>query len=436
MTITETEDGRLVTIARLTSDQAVGQINNVLKGYENVNQLCFDGIDMNRTVCKALEGRLLQPNKNLISLRFVDCSFYYSYVKDLPDAPPKKQADMTETNDLEDALNNQRLFVQSTPRYRGPGLFFEMSSIRSLVSLRVCSGIITGRMVEGIAEELSQTTVLEELSFSGCRRLDFPSIEFLARGLGSNKSIQALDFGDAHLSDERMSMLLSHLCIPAIRRLDLSNNSVGFRTLEVLATNVLPNCKDLQLLDLSLQRRSLDMQILAPALQHSSLKQLNLTDSQLRDEDVVALVDALVEPNAKLCDLNLSKNRLVTSASLMYLAERLPDIKCLKRLNIRKMTDYKSRHVLNALVKGLQSNTNLMLLRNNVFLVVEKTRQIQYLITVNRGSRRALGERVPLNLWPHIIERASRITYYCPLTQNAKADSTYTLLRNSPALWE
>jgi hypothetical protein len=186
MTITETEDGRLVTIARLTSEQAVGQINNLLKGYENVSQLCFDGIDMNRTVCKALEGRLLQPDKNLISLRFVDCSFYYSYVQDPPDAPPKKQADMTETNDLEDALNNQQLFVQSTPIYRGPGLFFEISSIRSHVSLRVCSGLITGRMVEGIAEELSQMTVLEELSFSGSRRLDFPAIEFLARGLGSN----------------------------------------------------------------------------------------------------------------------------------------------------------------------------------------------------------------------------------------------------------
>lgn len=429
MNIVDTEEGRLLTIARLSSDQAVSQLTYLIDGYHDVNQLSLHRITMTSSVYKALARVLLESQENKWkSLKFVDC----------PLQAVRGASDASLLENLFGVVSH--LTLQTTSSAATSASFLPVSSIAKVKSVRICSGAWTHRMAADIEEVLSKTTTLEELSFSGSRRFcheETPVLPYLARGLAQNTSIQSLDFGDVQAQDGKMAELLSSLRHPKLRKLDLSNNLIGDRTLRALADIVLPNCPSLRLLDLSLQRHRMNMTILGSGLQRSSsLRQLDLSSCQMIDEDVTALVDKLVDPNFSVSDLNLSNNRKVTGTSLVYLAEWLPNITCLQHLNIRKMTDYKSHKVLDAIAEGLSTNVNLLLLQMNYFLYVEKTRKIQYLVNANRGGRRALGECVPLGLWPCILERTNCMTYYCPLEQNAKADAIYTLLRNNPGLWE
>ena len=423
MNITENENGRIITIARLTSEQAVTQLNHLLSGYGTINQLYLARITMTRAVRRALAKVLSLPERNWLSLKLVDCLMEID----------------SEWIELERSLNIQCLVLQTTSRFRATDCCFPiLASISKVKSLRLCSGSISEDMAKELEKGLYNTTTLEELSFSGSRRLFAQAsvLESLARGLKKNMSLRSLSLGDIQAQDQDISRLLTFLRHINLHQLDLSNNLIADKTIRTLARVVLPNCPNLQVLDLSLQRYRPNMKILAPALAQSKLRQLILSNSQLEDEDVVALVDTLLQPTAALTDLNLENNRRVTGASLLYFAENLPRIKCLRHLNIRKMTDYKSQKVLKAIAKNMEKNTHLLLLRTNYFLCVEQTREIQYLVNANRGGRRALEEGIPITSWPKLLERANSITYYCPLNQNAPADAIYTLIRNSPGLWK
>jgi hypothetical protein len=471
MNIIETEDGgKLLTISCLTSDQAANQLSHLSSGYNGIDHLCLERVTMSSLVCKKLTKLLLHPERDWKSLKFVDCPKQaaasdgdssrgfvqatssqdesLSRFQAQGNTPPPHHNNpvritapiviLTESEILEDAIGVPRLVLQTTSSMAASSCFLPVSSMTKVKSLRICCGAFTQKITEEIEKGLNNTTTLEELSFSGSRNWSPHALESLSRGLAENTSIRSLDFGDALLNDQKMPRLLNNLRHISLQRLDLSNNLIGDQVLHVLANVVLKDCPSLHLLDLCLQRNRLNMTILAPALQQcSSLKILKVANCQMIDEDVIALVDALVEPNASICDLNLSDNRRVTEQSLMYMARRLSDIACLRCLNIRKMAGSKSENVLKAIAEGLAGNTSLLLLRMNYFLCVEHTRQIQYLVNANRGGRHVLGERrLPLGVWPHIFERASNMLYYCPLPQNAKVDAIYILLRSSPSMWE
>ena len=68
MNITDKENGRIMTIARLTSEQAVTQLNHLLSDYGTVNQIYLARITMTRAVRRALLAKVLSlPERNWVS---------------------------------------------------------------------------------------------------------------------------------------------------------------------------------------------------------------------------------------------------------------------------------------------------------------------------------------------------------------------------------
>jgi hypothetical protein len=422
MNFSDSEDGRVFTAARLSSDQVVTQLNHLQAGYEGVNQIVLERIELNQRVARSLTSLLQSDKHSWISIKFVDC---------------RQILDEAEITALSRFIVVPRLFLQTTPNYpTNVDCFFPIESVSRVKSIRICTHSFTEDMARRLSDGLVQTSTLEELSLSGSRRVG-SMITILAQGMRENKSLRCLDLGDCQLHDSPMYELLTSLKgHPNLQKLDLSNNLLADQALQALTDSLLPNNKCLQMLDVSLQRNRLKMSILAPALANpaTSLKQFYASNCRLEDEDVIVLVDALVE-NSALRDLDLSNNRQVTDAALIYLAARLPEIK-LNHLNLRKMKIKGSLPVMKALHEGMRRNTSLLLLRIYYWKHVQYAEQIQYFVNANRGGRQVLGESIPLGLWPLVFQRAHNQLYYCPLGQHAKVDAVYHLFRNASALWE
>jgi hypothetical protein len=424
MNFTDAADGRVFTAARLSSDQVLNQLNHLQQGYEDVNQIILERIELNRQVARAL-ARLLKSDKHTwIVLKCVDCQHLL---------------DESDLMEVVESLAVPRLFLQTTPNFpvNVEATFFPIEGITRVKSLRICTHTFTPDIFDRLEAGLAATTTLEELSLSGSRRCGSHAGS-LIRGFQNNKALRYLDLRDCQLNDDHMCEFVTALRDhPNLRKLDLSNNLWSDRTLRALAISLLPHCRTLQSLDLSLQRHSVRVSILAPALANSgtSLKQLYLSNCGLEDPEVIALVDALTQ-NTTLQDLNLSNNRQVSDTALIYLAERLPRLHLLY-LNIRAMKPPNgSLPVMMALHEGMRRNTSLLLLRHFYWKHVQHARQIQYYINANRGGRRVLAEPIPLSLWPLVLERAYNMSYFCPLAQHAKVDAIYNLFRHAPALWE
>ena len=427
MNIISNHDGWMMTMARLSSEQAVEKLNKLAANeYAKVNQLYFAKITITTNVCKTLTRVLSNPEKKWVQIKFVDCP----YTKE-----PHLEPSVNDWEELEFALKVEKLVLQTTCRFRADECFFPISSISKVKYLHICTHTMTQDIANELKEGLTKTKTLVELSFTGSRRLfkERSVLQSIATGLSKNTSIETLDLSDIYGDDEHMSALLAVLSNSStLLKLDLSNNLIGHQTINTLANTLLPTCKGLKDLDLHSQKCRVNMSILAPSLSLSNVRKLVLSNTQLEDEDINALADALIQPTVKISHLDLENNRRVTNNALLYLVEKLPNVKYLRHLNIRKMTGDKSKEVLKAIAKNIRDNTHLLFLRIDYFVCVEQTEIKNLGLGLgDRGGRRVLEENMPLTTLPNILERANGMTY-CP---NAPADRIYTMIRNTPELW-
>eukprot|EP00339_Tiarina_fusa_P029683 CAMPEP_0117058690 /NCGR_PEP_ID=MMETSP0472-20121206/40773_1 /TAXON_ID=693140 ORGANISM="Tiarina fusus, Strain LIS" /NCGR_SAMPLE_ID=MMETSP0472 /ASSEMBLY_ACC=CAM_ASM_000603 /LENGTH=426 /DNA_ID=CAMNT_0004776117 /DNA_START=59 /DNA_END=1339 /DNA_ORIENTATION=+ len=426
MEFSDTPEGRVYTAARLSSQDTATRLTHLSQGYNDVNQLVLERIELDRQVARALKLCLESECHAWISLKLVDCLI----------GSDEDESLLSEI--IQEFKFPPRLFLQTTPAFpsdRTP--FFPLECMDRIKSLRICTNAWAPEMRDRLRNAIASTTTLEELSLTGSRR-GAAYNNSLAAGLQANKSIKVLDMGDVQLDDTRAAALMSALKDHTnLRTLDLSNNHFGDGGLRALTTELLlPQATDLQILDMSLQRNRMDMAIMAPALaRNKKLKKLFLQNSRLVDEDITELTDALCE-NTDLRELNLSDNRQVTDAGIIYLGSKLPNMN-LTHLNIRKtQSPTASLSVMKALREGMNENTKLLLLRAVFWKHVQHGRHVQYFVNANRGGRRALEEHLNPALWPLVFQRANEMMYYCPLSQNAKVDAVYHLFRNAPVLWE
>ena len=434
-------EGRAFVVARLHSEDAATRLRFHLDSARNdFNQLVLEQITLDRQVVMALKDVLESDHHSWVSLKFVDCRLARAFAAGGQSEEGAEHLYRTVESDLQFPPH---LFIQATAAAfqmdRNPNPpFLPLDCIGGTKSLRVCTKVMTEDIARRLKDTISFTTTLEEVSLSGSRRLGGTSLSRLVKGLRANTSIKVLDLGDCQLDDARtMSFLAALKEHNSLHTLDLSNNQFSDESLKVLASDLLCDKTKVQVLDLSMQQCRMNMKIIAPALvANATLKTLDLKNSRLVDEDVVALADLLCA-NRCIQDLNLSDNRQITDGGIIYFASKLPQMKNLKRLNIRKtQPPTGSLAVMEALRAGMQKNTQLTLLRTVFWKYVCHGRHVQHLVNLNRGGRRALDETLSPALWALVFQRANEMTYYCPLTQNAKTDAVYHLFRYSPSLWE
>jgi Ran GTPase-activating protein (RanGAP) involved in mRNA processing and transport len=426
-------DGLTFTLARLGRFLAITRLQMVLQEYPKVQNLILQQMDLCEPILDVLAK--LACDRAWKSWKVVDCRMRSSSVA--PDYPallyleqPNVQIFMLQTTTTFSSRRPEDA-VQFLPVGR---LLHSKNSVLQYLRLSFYELDVVTAL--GLSQGLEQTTSLVDLCLSGTRRCG-RHVELLSRGLQRNRTLTSLGMADCQLSDECIADLVTALQGHAtLGSLDLSNNSCAQRGLLALREMV-AQTPNLHTLDLKMQRQRLDLSLLAPALHsNTSLKKLGLSNTSLQDDDVMCLVDALLH-NTTLQDLDLSDNRKVSDVALLHLAQRLPRLH-LVTLNLRKLQNRGSESVLQAMAEGMRDNDTLQLLRIHYWRHVQYTRQILFCANANRGGRRILRqqETVPLGVWPHVMERAFRKSYFCPLAQQAGIDNTYYLLRNAPVLWE
>jgi hypothetical protein len=428
-------DGTTYTVARVSSsEEAASRLERLMNEFPLVTDLVLGHIVLDDAAVTILLELLKQ--RSWKSWKFIDCLHLVGSTR---------SSSQEYCSSISEAMTMQRLVLQTTPAFEAGKINFMplallLSKNQALTSLRLCDHVCSELTASGLAVGLQHTSKLEELSLSGSRRCG-AQIETLCRGLERNTSLKELHVGDCQLGDANIAELVTSLRNhPTLLTLNLSNNGCRNGGLQAIAS-LLEENGVLQALDLSLQRRRLDLSILSPALannNNSVLKRLNLANTNLHDSDIQSLADALVQ-NLTLRDLNLSANMQVTVDGLVYFAERLPEMK-IQYLNLLKVGLTQSDpRAFAALSEGMEHNTHILLLRIHYWRHVQYTRSIQFFVNANRGGRCLLKVQaeIPRGLWPLVFARAFRHFYFCPLPQpQAPMDNIYYMLRNAPVLWE
>jgi hypothetical protein len=158
----------------------------------------------------------------------------------------------------------------------------------------------------------------------------------LARNLGSrNTTLQKLTLGMNSITVMGVGVLLETIEQNSnrIRDLDLGENLIGNEGASLLArslgNNALPN-----------------------------LTRLSLYDCDVSDDGFIALMSAL-EQNKSLLHLDLRSNLALRRPAFLALAERLPEIKALRRVDVNWDRRGNIGFAMPLLLEGLRKNTSL-----------------------------------------------------------------------------
>jgi hypothetical protein len=210
-----------------------------------------------------------------------------------------------------------------------------LRSNKTITTLNL-SGISFGRIdgsVDCIAEGLGSNSTLLKIKLSSCALRD-ASISTLARSLGSrNTTLQKLSLKANSITTTGVGVLLETMEQRShrITDLDLVYNPIENEGASVLAralgNNALPN-----------------------------LTRLSLLYCDIGDDGCIALMSAL-EQNKSLLHLDLRHFYGISERAFLALAESLPEIKVLQRVDFNFCTGLASAMAL--LLAGLRKNTSL-----------------------------------------------------------------------------
>ena len=218
---------------------------------------------------------------------------------------------------------------------------------------------ITDKGVKHIAEALLHGNwKLNSLNLS-CDDLTNQTVQHLAKALSSSDcELSSLDLSWCDLSDEKVNHLAEGLLDSNCKLISLNLGQAFQITSEGVEqiAKVLNVC---QVHSLNLSQSNITdegVKYLAEALKHSNCKltSLNLSGCELKDEGVEHLAEALEHSNCKLTSLNISDNYEITDEGVKRLAEALKHSNCeFNSINIsenRRITDDGVRHLAEALV--------------------------------------------------------------------------------------
>jgi Ran GTPase-activating protein (RanGAP) involved in mRNA processing and transport len=252
--------------------------------------------------------------------------------------------------------------------------------------------------VECIAEGLGSNSTLLEINLSYCALGD-GGVSALARNLGSrNTTLEKLALRCNYITSTGVGVLLETMEQSShhLTDLDLTNNPIGNEGASLLARSLLNNALP-------------------------NLKRLSLCCCDIGDDGFMALVSAL-EQNKSLLQLVLCGKQFFSERAFLALAESLPEIKMLQRVDFRWRTGLASAMPL--LLAGLRDNTSLFRFHvadcapSSVPPTPAETvkcaggwmQEMERLGYRNRFRPliRAPKERLPpLGVWPHALARVA-----------------------------
>jgi Ran GTPase-activating protein (RanGAP) involved in mRNA processing and transport len=188
------------------------------------------------------------------------------------------------------------------------------------------------------------------------------AVDCLADELGSNSTLLKIDLSYCALKDSGVSILAQTLGLQnaTLQKLTLDNNSIKSMGFGVLLGAIEQNSHHIT--DLELQRNPIGNKgasLLARSLANTALpnlKRLSLSYCNVGNDGFIALVSAL-EQNTSLLYLNLRNNHGFSERALLTLADSLPKIKVLQRVDLTWCKGLVSAMPL--LLVGLCKNTSL-----------------------------------------------------------------------------
>ncbi|XP_076144394.1 uncharacterized protein LOC143126619 isoform X9 [Alosa pseudoharengus] len=281
---------------RLTScrlkDSSSEVVVSVLQSYiSQLSELDMSGCDLQTSEEKLLSG-FRNPNCHLEKLRLVGCKLRGRFLALILQwaNPHLRELDISdcELQDCEGELLHQPLNQDCKVR---------------LISWR-----LKHSSREVVVSVLSYISQLSELDMSGCDLQT--SEEKLLSGLrNSNCHLETLRLADCKLTEESCKAVASALQSSiSIDELDLSHNDLKDSRVQLLSTGLIsPHCKltSLRLAGCKLTEESCTA--VASALQSSiSLKELDLSDNDLKESGVQLLSTGLSSPHCKLTSLRLN----------------------------------------------------------------------------------------------------------------------------------
>jgi Ran GTPase-activating protein (RanGAP) involved in mRNA processing and transport len=327
---------------------------------------------------------------------------------------------------------------------------------RSLQSLDLASNDLGSAELAELAPALYHDTSIEQLDLSGNNLIDVESAEILggvlrsnksitsldlsgntfgrtpgaidciASGLGDNSTLLKIDLSSCALGDEDVSILAQALDsrITTLQKLALGWNTIISTGIGVLAETMKQSHP---IKDLDLQRnyfgdggaillaRSLGKNVLP------DLTRLSLHNCGIGDDGFIALMSAL-EHNTSLLHLDLRIENGSSERAFLALAESLPEIEVLQRLELSWCPGLVSAMPL--LLQGLHKNTSLFRIHvagcapSLVPPTLYETAKcaggwMQEMERVGYRNRflpmiRASKERLPpLCVWPHALARVA-----------------------------
>ena len=304
-----------------------------------------------------------------------------------------------------------------------------------------------------------------------CVLEDEKSEQLLCHALKHNVSLESLSWYECEFASQSQAEQLLVAALenhPTLSTLQIRDNShlpiKGLASL--LLTNALPNLKTLSIYhpphsvfggdddDLGRRRRRrtvqvprLNIELLSIALkENTTLKSLQLSGNGLTSACVLWLSLALTY-NTTLETLDLQDNQ-ITDVGVCDLANNLTKFSGLKRLYLwdNSFTAVGAQALVNALkdnINNNNNNNNTTLEEITTFSKFHCSPQLLYYTCLNKAGRRLIWSsgnnddndddtRIPLSLWPMILERVHGFSSSSDPTRQVAASVLYTLLRERP----
>jgi Leucine-rich repeat (LRR) protein len=189
-------------------------------------------------------------------------------------------------------------------------------------------------------------------------------VECIADGLGSNSTLLKINLSSCCLGDDDVSILAQTLVSrnTTLRKLALENNSITSTGVGVGVLLETMEHSSHHIADVDLRHNTIGNEgasLLARSLENNALPKLtrlSISHCGIDDDGFIALVSAL-EQNTSLLHLDLRYNHGFSELAFFALAESLPEIKVLQRLDFDWCPGLASAMPL--LMAGLRENTSL-----------------------------------------------------------------------------
>jgi hypothetical protein len=290
----------------------------------------------------------------------------------------------------------------------------------------------------------NKTMTALDLSRNGLGRTT-GAVDGIADGLGSNSTLLKIDLSNCCLGDEGVSSLAQAFGArnTTLQKLKLVSNvisSTGIGVLLEAMEHSSNSITDLEL-DCNLLIKDEGATLLARSLENNALRnltRLSLFGCGIDNDGFIALVSAL-EQNTSLLHLDLCSNYVFNERAYLALADSLPEIKVLQRIDIFWCTGLALAMPL--LLVGLRKNTSLFRIHlthcapSSVPPTPAETARcaggwVQEMERLGYRNRflsliRAPPERLPpLGVWSHALAQAATLP----------PDVIFDVLRSKPSL--